>query len=71
MAPRGPPKGQKSILMGSLMVLDPNDSPKKISAIFGTGCHKVCSCLLNGARNKNYCRKCDIRGVVPLVNLFL
>ena len=49
MAPWGPPKGQKSILMGSLVVLDPNDSPKKISSIFGTGCHKVCTCLLNGA----------------------
>ena len=49
MAPRGPQKGQKSILMGSLVVLDPNDSPKKISSIFGTGCHKVCTCLLNGA----------------------
>ena len=49
MAPRGPQKGQKSILMGSLVVLDPNASPKKISFIFGTGGHKVCTCLLNGA----------------------
>ena len=49
MAPRGPPKGQKSILMGSLVVLDPNASPKKISSIFGTGCHKACTCPLNGA----------------------
>ena len=46
---RDPQKGKKSILMGSLVVLDPNDSPKKISSIFGTGCHKVCTCLLNGA----------------------
>ena len=49
MAPRGPQKGQKSILMGSLVVLDPNASPKKISSIFGTGCHKACTCPLNGA----------------------
>ena len=49
MAPRGPQKGQKSILMGSLVVLDPNASPKKILSIFGTGCHKVCTCPLNGA----------------------
>ena len=40
--------------MGSLVVLDPNDSPKKISSIFGTGCHKVCTCLLNGAIRKTY-----------------
>ena len=52
MAPRGPQKGQKSILMGSLVVLDPNGSPKKISSIFGMGCHKVCTCLLNGASIK-------------------
>ena len=51
MAPRGPQKGQKSILMGSLVVLDPNASPKKISSIFGTGCHKACTCPLNGAKN--------------------
>ena len=51
MAPRGPQKGQKSILMGSLVVLDPNASPKKISSIFGTGCHKACTCPLNGAIN--------------------
>ena len=50
MSPRGPQKGQKSILMGSLMVLDPNASLKKISSIFGTGCHKACTCPLNGAR---------------------
>ena len=50
MAPRGPQKGQKSILIGSLVVLDPNASPKKISSIFGTGCHKACTCPLNGAR---------------------
>ena len=50
MAPRGPQKGQKSILMGSLVVLDPNASPKKISSIFGTGCHKACTCPLNGAK---------------------
>ena len=49
MAPRGPQKGQKSILMGSLVVLDPNASPKKILSIFGTGCHKACTCPLNGA----------------------
>ena len=49
MAPRGPQKGQKSILMGSLVVLDPNASPKKISSIFRTGCHKACTCPLNGA----------------------
>ena len=49
MAPRGPHKGQKSNLMGSLVVLDPNASPKKISSIFGTGCHKACTCPLNGA----------------------
>ena len=49
MAPRDPQKRKKSILMGSLVVLDPNGSPKKISSIFGTGCHKVCTCLLNGA----------------------
>ena len=53
MAPRGPQKGQKSILMGSLVVLDPNASPKKISSIFGTGCHKACTCPLNGARDEN------------------
>ena len=51
MAPRGPQKGQKSILMGSLVVLDPNASPKKISSIFGTGCHKACTCPLNGAKS--------------------
>ena len=39
MIPRGLQKGQKSILM---VVLDANASPKKISVIFGTGCHKVC-----------------------------
>ena len=49
MAPRGPQKGQKSILMGSLVVLDPNAPPKKISSIFGTRCHKACTCPLNGA----------------------
>ena len=42
MIPRGPQKWQKSILMVSLVVLDPNASPTKISVIFGTGCHKVC-----------------------------
>ena len=53
MAPRDPQKGKKSILMGSLVVLDPNGSPKKISFIFGTGGHKVCTCLLNGAISVN------------------
>ena len=57
MAPRGPQKGQKSILMGSLVVLDPNASPKKISSIFGTGCHKACTCPLNGAFSKIACLK--------------
>ena len=37
MAPRGPQKGQKSILMGSLVVLDPNASPKKFHPFSGPG----------------------------------
>ena len=49
MGPQGPPKGLKSIPKGSWVVLDPKDSPKKISSISGTGCHKVCTCWLNGA----------------------
>ena len=53
IAPRDPQKGKKSILMGSLVVLDPNGSPKKILSIFGTGCHKVC---LNGANPIYGCR---------------
>ena len=39
--------------MGSLVVLNPNGSPKKISSIFGTEDHKVCTCLLNGAKCKS------------------
>ena len=49
---QGPPKGLKSIPKGSWVVLDPKDSPKKISSISGTGCHKVCTCWLNGAIQK-------------------
>ena len=49
MAPRVPLKEQKSILMGSLVVFDPHAPPKRISYILGTGCHKVCTCPLNGA----------------------
>ena len=60
MAPRGPQKGQKSILMGSLAVLDPNASPKKILSIFGTGCHKACTCPLNGALIKTFKKQLEI-----------
>ena len=51
--PRDPPKRKKSFLRGSLVVLDPNGSPKNFLSIFGTGCHKVCTCLLNGANTQH------------------
>ena len=49
MAPKPPKKELKSIPRGSKVVLDPKGSPKKFSSIFGMGCHKVCTCWLNGA----------------------
>ena len=69
MAPRGPQKGQKSILMGSLVVLDPNASPKKISSIFGTGCHKACTCPLNGASNKIFIKTRNLSSCLKIQNL--
>ena len=49
MGPQDPLKSQKSIPMGSMVFLDPKGPSKKISSILGTGCHKVCTCWLNGA----------------------
>ena len=49
MAPRAPQKRKKTKKRVFLVIGDPNGLPKKFSAIFGTGCQKVCCCSLNGA----------------------
>ena len=49
MGPRDPSKQKKSFFLGFLVIVGPKKSPKKISAIFGTGCQKVCTWSVNGA----------------------
>ena len=46
-------KSEKKISEGFLVIVDPKKSPKKISAVFGTGCQKVSTWSLNGANNDN------------------
>ena len=49
MGPRDPLNRKKSIFLGFLLIVDPKKSPKKISAIFRTGCQKVSTWSVNGA----------------------